>query len=76
MSRVKTLEEIAAIPKNMLYAEDVAGFFKNVTLILSGCKLHEDPSKLGFPVIVAKRRVKIPKQKFLDYFQKEKEQTA
>lgn len=75
MSRLKTLEEIAAIPKNMLYAEDVAGFLECDPHIIR-VQAHEDPSKLGFPVIVAKRRVKIPKQKFLDYFQKEKEQTA
>ena len=31
------------------------------------CQPHEDPEKLGFPVIVMKSRVKIPKEGFIYY---------
>ena len=55
-----TLEELAAKPSEILTCADVAPL-----LACSPWTLHEqameDPYALGFPVIVAKRRVKIPK---------------
>lgn len=30
---------------------------------------HADPSKLGFPVIITGRRVKIPREAFIRYFE-------
>lgn len=61
-----TLEELAAKPSEILTCADVAPL-----LACSPWTLHEqameDPYALGFPVIVAKRRVKIPKRAFIRF---------
>lgn len=61
-----TLDEIKAVPGEVLTCKQVAA-----VLGMSETNLHaqamERPDALGFPVIVAGRRVKIPKQPFLRF---------
>jgi hypothetical protein len=61
-----TLEEIETMPSTMLLASDVAGY-----LHIDAQDIREqarsDPSKLGFPVIVAGSRLKIPKEAFVKF---------
>ena len=62
----KTLEEIEALPKTMLTANDITeivGADANSIRI----QAHRDASRLGFPVIVIGTRVKIPKEAFLKF---------
>ena len=62
-----TLQEIKASSKDTLTPSDVAEVL--------GCHPHsinvqaqEDPSKLGFPVAVVRRRVKISRIGFLNWY--------
>lgn len=64
----KTLEEIALLPKQMLLATDISSYLEIDPGIIRWQAQH-DPDKLGFPVIVVKSRVKIPKAGFLEYCQ-------
>lgn len=61
---MRTLEEIEACQKTMLVPTDVAGYL--------GCEAYsinraakDAPGLLGFPVMVAGTRVRIPKEGFL-----------
>ena len=63
---MRTLEEIEACGKDMLVPTDVAGYL--------GCEPYsinraakDAPGLLGFPVIVAGRRVKIPRRPFVRF---------
>lgn len=60
----QTLDDIRAIPKEMLTAKDIAGYL--------GCDPHSirvqaraDLKALGYPASVEGTRVKIPKEGFL-----------
>ena len=61
-----TLKEIENSSKEVLTCQDVAP-----VLMCNPATLHmqamEEPWRLGFPVIVMGRRVKIPRQPFLKY---------
>lgn len=63
---MRTLQEIEICPKTMLTAADIAPFLKcdpyNINV-----QAHEDPSMLGFPVIVIGTRVKIPREGFVNF---------
>ena len=61
-----TLEQIAAIPGEILTCQDVAGILKTNPATIHQQAI-EMPWLLGFPVIVAKRRVKIPKRPFIRF---------
>lgn len=61
-----TFEEIRASDKAMLTAEDIAPVL--------GCnpqsirlQAQEDPSKLGFPVVVVGKRNRIPREPFIQF---------
>lgn len=61
-----TLDEIRAADKDFLTPEDVH--------LVIGCgaysinvQAHKDPTKLGFPVCVIGRRVRIPRDGFLNW---------
>lgn len=61
-----TIGDIERIDKIMLTAADVApllGFDANSIRL----QAREDPSLLGFPVVVAGTRVQIPKEGFLNF---------
>ncbi len=62
----KTLEEIAALPKDWLVADDIAPYMHAdghyIRLVAK-----QRPHLLGFPVTIIGSRVKIPKIPFLRY---------
>lgn len=62
----KTLQDLAAIPGEVLTCQQIAPIL--------GVRYHtlhqqavERPERLGFPVIVIKSRVKVPKRPFIKY---------
>ena len=61
-----TLEELERKPTNILTCAEVAPL-----LSCNPWTLHEqaieNPYALGFPVVIVKRRVKIPKQAFIRF---------
>lgn len=63
---MRTLNEIEHCGKDILAPADVAWYLQcdayNITL-----QAREDPSKLGFPVIVMGTRTKIPREGFVRY---------
>ena len=61
-----TIEDIERLDKTMLTCADVApllGFDANSLRL----QAREDPTLLGFPVVVAGTRTMIPKEGFLNY---------
>ena len=63
-----TLEEIAAIPDEVLTAAQIAPVCRMDQETIRG-QARERPELLGFPVIVAGRQVRIPKRAFVRYMQ-------
>ena len=61
-----TIKEIRASDKTMLTPADVAPILGCHPFSIN-TQAQADPSKLGFPVCVIGRRVKIPKQAFLNW---------
>lgn len=65
---MRTLQEVRESDKVMLVPADVAPILGcdpyNINL-----QAQQDPSKLGFPVIVLRRRVKIPREGFLRFME-------
>ena len=59
-----TLADIEAMDKDILAANDIAPYLGCDGNIIRW-QAHNEPEKLGFPVIVAKSRVKIPKDGFV-----------
>ena len=65
-----TLEAIEARESEILLCKDVAPLLQCDPAVIHGQAVHE-PEKLGFPVIVAKSRVKIPKRAFVRFMKGE-----
>lgn len=65
-----TLEGIEALPTEVLTCEQVSKVLHTDPTTLR-VQAQKNPETLGFPVIVAKKRVKIPKQPFLKYMRGE-----
>lgn len=65
-----TLEEIRASTKEILTCADVAPILMANPATIHG-QAVERPELLGFPVIVAGRRVKIPRRAFLKFMEGE-----
>ena len=61
-----TLQEIEAIPREMLRSSDIAGYLNSNPQDIR-TQAQKDPQKLGFPVVVIGSRVKIPKQAFIAF---------
>lgn len=61
---MKTLDEIEGIDKSMLTPADVYDYLDTDPNTLRW-QAHNEPEKLGFPVIVMGKRVKIPKEGFV-----------
>ena len=61
-----TLEELAEIPRDWLTCAQVAPVLGANTGTLHDQAI-QDPRMLGFPVIVVKSRVKIPKKPFIRF---------
>ena len=62
----KTLEEIEAIPREVLTCTEIAPILGAKPDNIHAQAMAE-PGLLGFPVIVMKSRVKIPKRPFLRF---------
>lgn len=61
-----TLEDIEKIDSPILLPRQIAGYLKCAQYTIN-CQAMQDPSKLGFPVIMTGARVKIPKEGFINY---------
>lgn len=64
MARPMTLEEIEALPKDMLIPTDIAGYLGCAPYAIN-IRAQSSANPFPFPVIVLGRRVKIPKQPFI-----------
>lgn len=63
-----TMEEIKASKKDFLIARDVASILRLDPPTLRRQAI-EDPSKLGFPVIVMGASVRIPRKPFIKFME-------
>lgn len=61
-----TLQEIEAIPREVLLASEIAGYLNSNPQDIR-VQAQADPKKLGFPVVIIGSRVKIPKQAFIAF---------
>lgn len=61
-----TLQTLADTPREFLLISEIAPVL-GVNPQTIRCQAQSDPSKLGFPVVVAKSRVKIPKRPFIQF---------
>ena len=64
LDQPRTLAELEALPGEVLTCQQIAPILGANPATIHG-QAVERPEKLGFPVIVMGRRVKIPKQPFL-----------
>ena len=64
-----TLKEIEESTKEVLTCQDVAPVLKCNPATLH-MQAMEEPWRLGFPVVVMGRRVKIPRRPFINYMKK------
>lgn len=63
-----TFEEIKESDKDFIFADDV----KDVICVSPNAlrkQAHEDPSKLGFPVMVCGTKVRIPRKAFIKFIE-------
>lgn len=68
-----TLEELEALPVDVFTPAQVAPVLRLDQDTIRG-QARSCPGMLGFPVIVAKSRVKIPKRPFLRFMRGEKQE--
>lgn len=61
-----TLDDVKKLDKDFLTAKDIQHIIQCDPNIIR-LQAHKDQSKLGFPVIVANSRVKIPRIPFIQY---------
>ena len=61
-----TLQEIEAIPREVLLPSEIAGCLNSNPQDIR-VQAQKDPQKLGFPVVVIGSRVKIPKKAFIAF---------
>lgn len=66
MDQPRTLAELEALPGEVLTCQQIAPILGANPATIHG-QAVEMPEKLGFPVIVMGRRVKIPKQPFVRF---------
>ena len=72
MKRIpETLAELETLPDEVLTCTQVSKILKACPQYIHAQAI-QDPTKLGFPVIVHGTRVKIPKQAFVRYMRGEK----
>lgn len=67
-----TLEEVEALPGEILTCENVAGVLQVKPYNLC-VQAKQNPAMIPFPVLVVGTRVKIPKQPFLKFMRGENE---
>lgn len=66
MTATEALRNVQTTDKVMLTPSDIAPILGCEPYAIN-LQAHEDASKLGFPVIITGRRIRIPKQPFLQY---------
>jgi hypothetical protein len=66
LDQPRTLAELEALPGEVLTCQQIAPILGANPATIHG-QAVERPEKLGFPVIVMGRRVKIPKQPFVRF---------
>ena len=67
---MKTLEEVISCKSEVLVAADISGVIHIDAQDIRE-QARKDPSKLGFPVIISKQSVKIPKRAFIKFMRGE-----
>ena len=72
MKNTTTLQDIEAIPREFLLISEIAPLLGADPQTIR-CQAQEDPTKLGFPVVVIKSRVKVPKRPFIQFMTEIKE---
>lgn len=70
-----TLEDIEKIDSPILLPRHVAGYLKCAQYTIN-CQAQQDASKLGFPVIIAGSRIKIPKDGFINFCRGKKKENV
>lgn len=65
-----TIDEIKQSDKRFLTPDDIKDYLEADPQSIR-VQAHNDPSKLGFPVVVLGSRVKIPRKGFLKFFELE-----
>lgn len=63
-----TFEEIKALDQEFLYADDIQDIL-GVNPNTLREQAHNDPGKLGFPVMVCGTRVRIPRRAFIKFLE-------
>jgi hypothetical protein len=58
--RLQTLDKPFFAPRDVAAILGVSSYNINLTA-------HDDPKKLGYPVMISKRRIRIPRAAFLNY---------
>lgn len=66
-----TLEDIERIASPVLLPRQIAAYLKCSPYTIN-CQAQQAPDRLGFPVIVAGSRVKIPKDGFINFCKAER----
>ena len=66
MKNITTLHDIESIQREFLLIREVAPVLGADPQSIR-CQAQSDPTKLGFPVVVIKSRVKIPKRPFIQF---------
>lgn len=67
-TKMKTLEDLKACTKQFLDPADIAPFLQCDQFSIN-LQAQADPSKLGFPVCVMGRRVRIPRVGFIKWYE-------
>lgn len=62
-----TLDDVERIPKDFLTVTDIAPFLHSSPNDLR-VQAWERPDMLGFPIVIVRRRIKIPKALFVQHF--------
>ncbi len=66
MESYTMLKDIESIPREFLLISEIAPLLGADPQSIR-CQAQIDPTKLGFPVVVIKSRVKIPKRPFIQF---------
>lgn len=72
MKNTTTLQDIEAVDREFLLISEIAPLLGTNPQTIR-CQAQADPTKLGFPVVVIKSRVKVPKRPFIQFMTEIKE---
>ena len=66
MENITSVESLKAVQKDFLTAAEIATVLNSDPNTIRW-QAHNEPDKLGFPVIVIKSRVKVPRMAFIKF---------